>query len=73
LEQNPTNDPLIKKRNDKRKSNNAYIDMPNIKSLTFLNPRKFTLGIRINLFFGAHGPCNNHFLEISVVPVLHSS
>jgi len=49
LEQNPTNDPLIKKRNDKRKSNNAYIDMPNIKSLTFLNPRKFTLGIRINL------------------------
>jgi len=26
----------------------AYIDMPNFKSLTFLNPRKFTVGIKIN-------------------------
>lgn len=26
----------------------AYIDMPNIKSLTYLNPRKITIGIKIN-------------------------
>ncbi len=48
LEPNPDNDPDIKARNDKRKENKSYIDMPNIKSLTFLNPRDFTFGIQIN-------------------------
>ncbi|MEA3500941.1 MAG: TonB-dependent receptor [Candidatus Marinimicrobia bacterium] len=27
---------------------NAYIDMPNIKSLSYLNPRKITIGVKIN-------------------------
>ncbi len=48
LEANPDNDPAIKARNDKRKANKSYIDMPNISSLTFLNPRAFTFGITIN-------------------------
>lgn len=48
LEHNPTNDPEIKARNDKRKKNKSYIDMPNIRSLTFLNPRSFTFGVSIN-------------------------
>ncbi len=48
LEANPNNDPDIKKRNDIRKKNKSYIDMPNIRSLTFLNPRRLTLGIKIN-------------------------
>jgi outer membrane receptor protein involved in Fe transport len=48
LESNPDNDPEIKSRNDKRKEDKSYIDMPNITSLTFLNPRKFTFGIRIS-------------------------
>jgi len=47
LESNPHNDPEINKRNDKRKDNKSYIDMPNIKSLTFLNPRRFKFGIKI--------------------------
>jgi len=25
----------------------AYIDMPNIRSMSFLNPRQITLGVRI--------------------------
>lgn len=48
LEANPDNDPEIKKRNDKRIENKSYIDMPNIKSLTFLNPRDIFFGIRIS-------------------------
>lgn len=48
LEPNPTNDPEISKRNDKRKEKKSYIDMPNIKSFTFLNPRNLTFGLRIN-------------------------
>jgi outer membrane receptor protein involved in Fe transport len=48
LEPNPDNDPDIKKRNDGRKKNKSYIDMPNIQSFTFLSPRDFTFGIRIN-------------------------
>lgn len=48
LEHNPNNDPEIKARNDKRKKNKSYIDMPNIRSLTFLNPRSFTFGVNIN-------------------------
>jgi len=48
LEPNPNNDPEIKARNDERKEKKSYIDMPNITSLTFLNPRDITFGIRIN-------------------------
>ena len=47
LESNPANDSDIKARNDKRKENKSYIDMPNITSLTFLNPRRFTFGLKI--------------------------
>ncbi len=48
LEFNPNNDPEITKRNEQRKANKSYIDMPNIKSLTFLNPRRITIGFKIN-------------------------
>ncbi len=48
LESNPNNDPDIKSRNDKRKETKSYIDMPNISSFAFLNPRKFTLGVKID-------------------------
>ncbi len=48
LEQNPNNDASIKSRNDQRKKNKSYIDMPNIKAFTFLHPRDITFGIRIN-------------------------
>ncbi|MBT8294471.1 MAG: TonB-dependent receptor, partial [Eudoraea sp.] len=47
LESNPNNDPEIKARNDKRKEDKSYINMPNITSLTFLNPRRFTIGLKI--------------------------
>ncbi len=48
LEPNPDDNPEIKKRNDKRKENKSYIDMPNISAFTFLNPLDITIGIRIN-------------------------
>ncbi|NOX90463.1 MAG: TonB-dependent receptor [Calditrichaeota bacterium] len=48
LEPNPGNDPAIAKRNKKRKETKSYIDMPNIRSFTFLNPRDITFGIRIS-------------------------
>ncbi len=48
LEANPNNDSEISARNDQRKKNKSYIDMPNIKALTFLNPRQIILGIKIN-------------------------
>ena len=48
LEPNPTNDPTIATRNKVRKETKSYIDMPNLRSLTFLDPRKVTLGIKIN-------------------------
>jgi len=48
LEPNPDNDPAIKQRNDERKRTNSYINMPNIDSFTFLNPRRFTFGIKID-------------------------
>ncbi len=48
LEPNPNNDPAIKARNDRRRATKSYIDMPNIKSLTFLNPRKISFGIKID-------------------------
>jgi outer membrane receptor protein involved in Fe transport len=49
LEANPTNDPQIAARNAERIDKKSYIDNPNIQALTFLNPRKYTFGIRINL------------------------
>ncbi len=49
LEHNPTNDPDISRRNDERINNKSYIDNPNIESLMFLNPRRYTFGFRINL------------------------
>jgi hypothetical protein len=48
LEPNPNNDPVIKSRNDKRKNDKSYIDMPNIRAFTFLNPRDITFGFKIN-------------------------
>ena len=48
LEPNPDNDPEIVARNNKRKKDKSYVDMPNITSFTFLNPRDITFGIRIN-------------------------
>ena len=48
LELNPDNDPEISERNNARKENKAYIDMPNIQSFTFLNPRNIIFGVRIN-------------------------
>ena len=47
LEPNPNNDPEIAARNARRKKNKSYIDMPNFKSLTFLNPRDVFWGVRI--------------------------
>ncbi len=47
LEPNPDNDPEIAARNKKRKETKSYIDMPNIRSLTFLNPRDIRFGITI--------------------------
>lgn len=48
MEPNPNNDPAIKARNDKRIKNKSYIDNPNIDSVTFLNPRDITFGIKVN-------------------------
>jgi outer membrane receptor protein involved in Fe transport len=48
LEANPGNDPAITARNEKRKETKSYIDNPNIESLTFLNPRDITFGLKIN-------------------------
>ena len=47
LEPNPNNDPAISARNAERKKKKSYIDMPNFKSLTFLNPRAVYFGISI--------------------------
>ena len=47
LEPNPDNDPVISARNAERKKKKSYIDMPNIKSLTFLNPRNVLFGLSI--------------------------
>jgi len=43
---NPDGDPQIEADNERRIETNAYIDMPNYQSLTFLDPQKFTFGIR---------------------------
>ncbi len=49
LQPNPNNDPEITKANNHRKDTKSYINMPNNESVTFLNPRYFSLGIRVNL------------------------
>lgn len=49
LENNPANDPDIEARNNKRKKTKSYIDMPNIKAFTFLNPIKITFGFSFTL------------------------
>ncbi len=48
LEPNPNNDPAITARNNDRKARKSYIDMPDVTSVTFLNPRSFTFGIRLS-------------------------
>jgi outer membrane receptor protein involved in Fe transport len=48
LEANPGNDPAISARNQARKDNKSYINMPNITSVTFLNPRTWIFGARIS-------------------------
>jgi outer membrane receptor protein involved in Fe transport len=47
LEPNPDNDPEIAARNAERKKNKSYIDMPNLKALTFLDPRDITIGFTV--------------------------
>jgi outer membrane receptor protein involved in Fe transport len=48
LEPNPSNDPAITARNNGRKDKKSYINMPNDESMTFLSPRSFMFGIRLN-------------------------
>ena len=48
LESNLNDDPLIKNRNDLRRKNKSYIDMPNLRGLCYLNPRKISIGVRYN-------------------------
>jgi outer membrane receptor protein involved in Fe transport len=49
LEPNPTNDPEIDAKNKDRIETRSYIDNPNIRALSFLNPRHIAFGIRITL------------------------
>jgi outer membrane receptor protein involved in Fe transport len=48
LEPNPNNDAAITARNNARKDKKSYINMPNIESVTFLNPRSFLFGVRLS-------------------------
>jgi outer membrane receptor protein involved in Fe transport len=48
LEANPNNDPAISARNQVRKDKKSYIDMPNITSMTYLNPRNWLFGVRVS-------------------------
>ncbi len=55
LIENPRNYPdiaeqnrQIQLRNENRRKSNSYIDMPNLSSLTFLNPREIRFGIKIS-------------------------
>jgi len=48
LEHNPDNDPEITARNNARKDKKSYIDNPDIQSLTFLSPRRYIFGLKIN-------------------------
>lgn len=52
---NPTGDPSIsahnneiKQRNNHRRDTKSYIDMPNQRAFTFLNPRDITIGIKFD-------------------------
>jgi len=49
IEDNPDNDPDIAARNAERIKNKSYIDMPNLKSMTFLNPRSIYIGFTIRI------------------------
>lgn len=48
LEPNPNNDPAISARNQVRKDKKSYIDMPNVTSVTYLNPRNWLFGVRVS-------------------------
>lgn len=48
LQPNPNNDPAITVANNRRIATKSYIHMPEDQSMTFLNPRLFSFGIRIN-------------------------
>lgn len=48
LQANPNNDPAITAANNKRKETKSYINMPNNDSVTFLNPRHISFGIRMS-------------------------
>jgi hypothetical protein len=48
LEPNPNNDAAITARNNVRKANKSYINMPNDESMTFLSPRNFMFGVRLS-------------------------
>jgi hypothetical protein len=48
IEPNPNNDPAITARNNVRKDKKSYINMPNITSTTFLNPRSYMFGVRFS-------------------------
>lgn len=48
LEPNPNNDAAITARNNARKEKKSYIDMPDVTSVTFLNPRNYLFGIRFS-------------------------
>jgi len=48
LETNPDDDPEIKARSNERKKIKSYIDMPNIKSLTFLNARAIAFSVEFS-------------------------
>lgn len=48
-EPNPDNDPEIEARNQERLKTKSYINMPNVRFLTFLMPRMVSFGIKFNL------------------------
>ena len=47
-EPNPENDPEIETRNQERLKTKSYINMPNVRFLTFLMPRMVSFGIKFN-------------------------
>ena len=55
MEPNPNHDPAIEARNKKRRETKSYIDMPNIKAVTFLNPRDIFWGLKINFTMSVNG------------------
>ncbi len=48
LQPNPNNDPTIAAANNRRIATKSYIHMPEDESMAFLNPRRFSFGIRVN-------------------------